>query len=275
MSNKTNKQKNRVGIIAVMVAVMLLAAMTVCGCTMPFASTVSQSDAAVSDTDVSDADAEPVVDEREVLISCISEDEMYSVGDIVTYGAYEQDGDTANGEEPIEWRILAIEDDRVLVISEYGLDAKPFNEKREDTTWADCTLRKWLNKDFLNSAFSKEERENILTVMIENPENPVYHTGAQPDTEDTIFVLSQNEKDEYFPDFKKAGCYPTQYAINNGVKVSDEDFALGMCHRYWLRTMGDIPSSVAFVLLHGMNAEGGGFCNDDYVAVRPAMYLGL
>ena len=122
MSNKTNKQKNKVGLIAVLVAVMLLAAMTVCGCSMPFASTVSQSDAAVSDTDVSDADAEPVVDEREVLISCISEDEMYSVGDIVTYGADEQDGDTANGEEPIEWRILAIEDDRVLLLSEYGLD---------------------------------------------------------------------------------------------------------------------------------------------------------
>ena len=41
------------------------------------------------------------------------------VGDSFTFGSYEQDNDLNNGTEPIEWQVLAIENNRALLISRY------------------------------------------------------------------------------------------------------------------------------------------------------------
>lgn len=81
-----------------------------------------------------------------------------NVGDIIYYGSYEQDNNISNGKENIEWRVLAKENNRILGISDKALDCKPFNETKENVTWRTCTLRKWLNDDFFNSAFSNAEK---------------------------------------------------------------------------------------------------------------------
>ncbi|MBP3696995.1 MAG: hypothetical protein J6J45_05560, partial [Clostridia bacterium] len=67
------------------------------------------------------------------------------VGDYITFGSYEQDNDLSNGKEPIEWLVLDKQDGKVLVISKYALDAKPYNDEYVDVTWETCTLRSWLN----------------------------------------------------------------------------------------------------------------------------------
>ena len=46
----------------------------------------------------------------------------YSIGEILSFGAYEQDNNTSNGKEEIEWIVLDKKDDRMLVISRYALD---------------------------------------------------------------------------------------------------------------------------------------------------------
>lgn len=45
------------------------------------------------------------------------------VGNIVYFGAYEQDNNTSNGKENIKWLVLAKEGNRVLVISDKALDS--------------------------------------------------------------------------------------------------------------------------------------------------------
>lgn len=40
-----------------------------------------------------------------------------TTGNVVTYGHYEQDNDTANGKEPIEWVVLDVQGDKALLIS--------------------------------------------------------------------------------------------------------------------------------------------------------------
>lgn len=49
------------------------------------------------------------------------------VGDYVFFGAYEQDNNTANGKENIEWLVLEVKDGKALVTSKYALDCKPYN----------------------------------------------------------------------------------------------------------------------------------------------------
>ena len=90
-----------------------------------------------------------------------------TVGNHVLFGTYPQ---TAEGTDntPIEWIVLDRDGDKVLLISQYELDARPYNEKSEGVTWETCTLRAWLNGDFLQDAFSTEEQAAILTTIVDN-----------------------------------------------------------------------------------------------------------
>ena len=72
-------------------------------------------------------------------------------GDIIKFGNYPQD---INGSKsPIEWLVLDVNENEALLVSRYGLDCKEYHNVFTDITWEDCDLRKWLNNDFIKSAF--------------------------------------------------------------------------------------------------------------------------
>ncbi len=110
------------------------------------------------------------------------------VGDYVAFGAYEQDNNTSNGKEDIEWLVLEVKDGKALVISKYALDRKPYNASYTDVTWETCTLRKWLNKEFINAAFSADEKAMIPTVTVPADKNPDYSTNPGNATQDQVFA---------------------------------------------------------------------------------------
>lgn len=66
---------------------------------------------------------------------------------------------------------------RILVISKYALDCKTYNKNYDGVTWESCSLRAWLNDDFINTAFSKEEKAAIPTVTVSADRNPKYSTN--------------------------------------------------------------------------------------------------
>ena len=88
----------------------------------------------------------------------------YKVGDIIKFGHYEQDGDEINGKEEIEWIIYRIEDDGLFLLSKYGLDAKQYHTKREYVFWGNSDIRKWLNNEFYNEAFSSREKSQLKDI---------------------------------------------------------------------------------------------------------------
>lgn len=93
------------------------------------------------------------------------------VGDIISLGNYEQDNDTENGKEPIEWMVLAVEDNKALLVSVHVLEEIVYHEKFEDTSWKDCTLREWLNKEFYKEAFTSGQKGMILKTELVNEDN--------------------------------------------------------------------------------------------------------
>ena len=225
----------------------------------------------------------------------------YKVGDIIKFGHYEQDGNTSNGKEEIEWEVLKVESDRVLVVSKYALDCKPYNTEYTDVTWETCTLRKWLNNDFKNAAFTSAEQAKIPTVTVVNENNPYYGTAGGNNTKDQIFCLSVNEiknligynwySDQYMYGYsQKMIVEPTQYAINNGAYVytitesdynsylKDYGYTSDVIGRrgawWWLRSPGDFSSCACGVI--GLGRAGAYYgSNVGYVcsAVRPALYF--
>ena len=83
-----------------------------------------------------------------------------SVGDIIKFGNYFINDNKTK--EPIEWQVLEVSNDKALLITKDAIDCKPYNNERRDITWEDCSLRQWLNNEFINQAFSKEEQNEII-----------------------------------------------------------------------------------------------------------------
>ena len=197
-----------------------------------------------------------------------------SVGDKVRFGTYEQDNDISNGKEDIEWRVLAKENNRILVISDKALDCQLYNVKYDVVTWKTCTLRKWLNDDFFNSAFTDAEKMCIPTVTVSADKNPKYSTYSGKITKDKIFLLSTKEAEKYFVDDEERKCIPTDYAIAQGVYISDEHSVNGTATCWWwLRSPGSIQSCATLVYADGVFSERGYDVDRSCSAVRPAMWI--
>ena len=193
------------------------------------------------------------------------------VGDTIEFGKYEQDNNTRNGAEIIEWRVLAVEDGKALIISEYGLAAKPYNETYTSVTWETCTLRKWLNNDFYNSAFTTEEKSRIKSTTLVNKDNPDYGTDGGNNTVDKVFLLSLEEAEKYFADDDARMMEGTAYAKANGLYP----YSGNGSSWWWLRSPGSDQRDAAGVHRGGWLSGIGDHVNYPDCAVRPALWINL
>ena len=207
-------------------------------------------------------------------------------GDIVVFGTYEQDNNLSNGAEPIEWRVLDVGTDSVLLMSRYALDCKVYNNDLVDITWETCTLRQWLNNEFYNKAFTSEDKSLINKTRLVNDDNPEYGTKGGNSTDDTVFLMSYKDLcnpnygfiDSSFDENKK--CVPTAYAVAQGTYLTEEeDFFTNEGERtcsWWLRTPGgNLENAVSVGAGGGINTYGEWVSIDNYIAVRPAVYVKL
>lgn len=193
------------------------------------------------------------------------------LGDSLTFGVWEQDGNLENGPEPIEWIVLAEDDGRVLLFSNLVLDQVPYHEKKENITWADCSLRVWLNDTFYQGAFTREERALISKTVLQNVGNQASGAEGGVDTEDHVFILSLNEVIAFAscnPNIPGLYAYPTPYAISHGLDLH-EDWKT-CC--WWFRTPGVDQSCAAFCAMNG-NPLYSGTVNSKRYGVRPALWV--
>ncbi len=192
----------------------------------------------------------------------------------VLFGSYEQDGDAANGKEPIEWLVLTRDGDKALLLSKYALDHQsfmPFYEPvTEPFTWESCSLRQWLNSTFLNAAFSAEEQRRLLTTTVitapggrKGSENPFT-------TEDRVFLLSDTEVYAYFSSEAATVTDYTAYALSEDPWAGNATAPAPAI--WWLRTTdgGNHPDSV---YTRGGVGEGARSYEGEYV--RPAIWVDM
>ena len=166
-------------------------------------------------------------------------------GDIVTFGHYEQDNNKVNGLEAIEWQVLDVDEanSKALLISKYGLDAKPYNKEYKGAAWATCALREWLNKEFLETAFTEAEQKIIKMTKVDNSQNQGYKGWRPTDgenTRDRIFLLSYLESNRYYNVTRDnslniaSRVTPTAYACTQGAgKLESYKTADGEAAGWW------------------------------------------
>ncbi|MBR5420431.1 MAG: hypothetical protein IK115_04715 [Lachnospiraceae bacterium] len=216
----------------------------------------------------------------------------------VTEGTY-----VADNREPIKWRVLEIDSDgNALLLSDRLIDIVEYNEKDVSTTWETSTLRSYLNSygsgsngcgtnfrttGFLNKAFSRTERNAILTATVINKDNPIYGGGkGGKNTKDKIFCLSISEAMN--PDY---GFMANEFTHSNYTDSDDARKAVptsftktkpgyyathpGESNGWWLRTPGvDNRSAVRVGELGAIYAFSPSL--DTYqTSVRPAFRMNL
>ena len=192
------------------------------------------------------------------------------IGDYVIFGSYEQDNDTSNGKEDIEWLVLAKEGDKALVISRYALDCKQYNTSFRDVTWETCSLREWLNGTFFSNSFSSDERNMVQSTTVTAEINPSYSTSPGNNTTDKVFLLSITESNKYFSSDRDRKCKGTDYCYARGAYQT----SIGYCW-WWLRSPGYDTNIAANVSSDGSVFNYGNSVHNSNGAVRPAMWINL
>ena len=181
-------------------------------------------------------------------------------GAIGTFGEY--------GGEPVEWRVLDKDGNKVLIITDKIIDAKPYNDEWSGITWENCSLRKWLNEEFISTAFTEKEKEAVLETNIKNEDNQEYGTNGGKNTKDKVFLLSIEEVEKYFSSDNDRQSEGTKYAKTTALYVGDDGYSW-----WWLRSPGRDGSDAATVLSGGgVNAPGDIVYYDVY-GIRPALWI--
>ena len=197
------------------------------------------------------------------------------VGDKIPFGRYPQG---ANGEiEPLMWRVLAVESGRALLITDKLIDCVRYHETDTKVTWETCSLRRWMNNEFINKAFSSSEQMLIVTVTIPNQKSGIFGLKEGNSTSDKIFALSINEAKKYFHNDNDRMAAPTGYAKKQGCWTRDI-YSLPTGEKpgwWWLRSPGYVSNLAAYVYAGGCIELHGLYVNILKVAVRPAFWLNL
>ncbi len=208
-----------------------------------------------------------------------------SKGDIVRFGKFEQDSDSSNGAEEIDWIVLDVQpvDDegsgmKALLMSRDVLLAIPLHNVYEDITWDKCSLRAWLNDEFYSEAFDEEEQARVLLSENANHANPSFEPHGCADTKDKVFILSLEEAKAYLrteEDRSVIGSADaSRYAVIKHLETEEEGSENAGKACWWLRTPGVYQYSAAFVDRDGSIFENGAIANHEtYCGVRPVVWV--
>jgi hypothetical protein len=194
----------------------------------------------------------------------------YDVGDSFYFGSYEQNGRQNDGTEALQWRVLAKESDRILVISEQAIDCMQFHRKDTSVTWDNSDLRKHLNGDFYDEAFTKAEKEVILLSEVSAEYNPWNSIDPGSDTLDYIFIPSISEMNQYFDSNSDRKCAATNYAISRGAFAPANQ---NYCTWWLLRNPGESGDKVANINTDGQIDYIGSRVESVNGAVRVMMWI--
>lgn len=193
-------------------------------------------------------------------------------GDGVVFGSYEQDGDPANGPEPIHWTVVDRLEDRILVLSAECLEGRQYHHVPfEDASWQDSDLRAWMNGDFRETAFTPAERALIVPADNANDPQSITGAGGGAPTTDRVFALSETESAIYLGDEASRDSLgvaaATDHAKGTGLPVDEN----GSCD-WWLRSPGTYGFAAQFVDATGAPSASGANVDAVYGA-RPALWI--
>ena len=178
-----------------------------------------------------------------VLMGVMFASECFGEFREVQFGKYYQ----ASGSEmtPIRWLVLDEDADSLLLITKDCIDSLPYNETRANISWETCTLRQWLNGEFLQAAFTAQEQEAVSR---------------------NVFLLTLEDAVKYMPSDSERKCSPTSYAMSRGAYTNGE----GLC-AWWTSSPARSPMQAAYFSSYGTVGNRPHYVDETIIGVRPAV----
>jgi len=158
---------------------------------------------------------------------------------------------------PYDWFVLSLIGYDALLITLDIVELLPYNIEFSNATWEDCSMRKYLNEEFL-CRFTEDERGRIFQTINDN-DNPTYQTRGGIPTTDKVFLLSIQEAVYYFAD------------NDNQDRVARYNNSPTW---WWLRSPGALPATAAGVYSDGL-VDLSGIAVGAVGGVRPALRVRL
>ena len=194
------------------------------------------------------------------------------IGDIITFGCYEQDNVRDDNLEPLKWRVLDKQDGKLFIITEQAVEMLPYF----GIYWKHSHIGGWLNYSFIMD-FTAEEKAMIVKSSVSadaHPDRPETDQGSA--TKHGVYLLSVDEVLKYFPEPEDRVCYATEYLQYESENTShltglESD---GRC-AWWLRTALDNFSSGALIADIDGNGGVGWATHNCRLALRPVCWIQL
>ncbi len=189
-----------------------------------------------------------------------------------------------------EWQVLDIQNNKALIITEYIIEQRAYHGAYKDITWADCSLRKYLNGEFYDNKFTVADKSRIIPVINKNLDNQWYGSKGGADTRDSIFLLSLEEVTcQYFGDSSSKLHNPgknQRYWFERKDENNSKRIAKLECNTWgswwWIRTPGRVNVKAVYVHgdgnigIQGNNILKGNISDGKCLGgVRPALWLKL
>jgi len=174
-----------------------------------------------------------------------------------------------------KWRVLVIQGDRALLLSEDIIDRQPYHKEWISVTWETSALRHYLNGEFY-ARFSSQDQTRIIEVVNRNMNNQWSGTRGGNNTSDKVFLLSLEEVVKYFGDSGRLWhkSPEREYWIDDIYNGNREAKFKKRSLAWWLRSPGE-GFCEAVAVAHDGSILMDGFIVDHSEGVRPALWLNL
>ena len=187
-------------------------------------------------------------------------------------------------DKAVTWLVIYEDDDTKILLSDKILDVKKYNEKEEILDWDKTSLYDYLNTDFVNEYFTKEEKDQmVFTNDVDNDLVTMLSINNLLDLYGDMNYVQDGyygDKD-FFAANKDIVAKPAELALYNEIDVFDNDtmskimnteldtrydFANG-CAGYWMLNQVDEFPNAFFVTATGY--IGNAPVDTDYIGIRP------
>ncbi|MBR4711348.1 MAG: WG repeat-containing protein [Clostridia bacterium] len=174
--------------------------------------------------------------------------DVYTPGRIVQLGNYYGD---------ITWIVLDRKDSNVLLISQNVLEYKSFHDysynKSASANWATCSLRNWLNGEFIRTAFSGGVSGKIRS------------TATGSGITDKVFLLSKAELETY------RSLLTAEPKYTDHAQEARKKHTIVISTGYWLLR----DSTGTSVVYSTTGRASSSVTTAGYLGVRPAMWISV
>ena len=206
----------------------------------------------------------------------------YAEWDCIYFGRYPQDSADKNDMQPIKWRVLSVENNIAMLMSDKSLFAAEYTVPMSYGPRWETSYVRFKISDFFSTAFANDELKCLQFVDIKNEGNPKYPEQIDyQDTTQKVYILSYSE-----------ACNPKYGFCEDPEKESKTRMATttiyalckdGNVHQnWWLRTQGKERTYTTNVLSNGaIDVDGTEALNDvdsetkEYYVVRPVIHIDI